>query len=82
MLYTSLRIVNGSIMLLIPPIVLKKLGSEAGKTVSLDIQDGMLVVKQERKTSYKLANLLAEHQIMALEQNAWEEIRPIGREEI
>lgn len=70
MLYTNLRLVDGSVVLVIPSIVLKNLGLVAGKMVSLDIQDGKLIVEQKRKTSYKLTDLLAEHQTMALEQNA------------
>ena len=82
MLYTRLRKVGGTVMLEVPSAVLKKLGLDVGKTVSLAVQDGKLLVKPIRKPSYKLTDLLAEHQTMALEQNAWEEMRPTGREEL
>lgn len=82
MLDTNLRKVGGSVMLAIPPALLKKLGLEAGETVSLDIQDGKLLVEPKQKPSYKLADLLAEHQALGLEDDAWEEVPPVGREEI
>jgi len=82
MLHTNLRKVGGSVMLAVPPTLLKKLGLDAGKTVSLDVQDGKLLVEPKKKPSYKLADLLAEQQALDLEQDAWEGMNPIGREEI
>lgn len=82
MLHTNLRKVGGSVMLAVPPTLLKKLGLDAGKTVSLDIQDGKLVVQSKKKPAYKLADLLAEQQALNLEQDAWDGMKPVGREEI
>ena len=82
MLHTNLRKVGGSVMLAVPPTLLKKLGLDVGKTVSLDVQDGKLLVKHKKKTSYKLADLLAEQQALDLEQDAWEGMNSVGREEI
>ncbi len=82
MLHTNLRKVGGSVMLAVPPTVLKKLGLDAGKTVSLDIKDGKLLVEAKKKPSYKLADLLAEHQSMDLEQDAWNGMKATGKEEI
>jgi len=69
-------------MLAVPPTLLKKLGLDAGKTVSLDVRDGKLLVEPKQKPSYKLADLLAEHKNLELKQDAWDEMKPIGREEI
>ena len=82
MLHTNLRKVGGSIMLAVPPTILKKLGLDAGKSVSLDVQNGKLLVEPKKKPSYKLEDLLAEHQAIDLDQDAWEGMRPVGREEI
>ncbi|HQV25153.1 MAG TPA: antitoxin [Acinetobacter sp.] len=82
MLHTNLRKVGGSVMLAVPPILLKKLGLDAGKAVSLDVQDGKLLVEPRTKPSYKLADLLAEQQALNLEQDAWDGMKPVGREEI
>ena len=82
MLHTNLRKVGGSIMLAVPPTLLKKLGLDAGKAVSLDVQDGKLLVTPRKKPSYKLADLLAEHQTLDLEKDAWADMKPTGREEI
>ena len=82
MIHTNLRKVGGSVMLAVPPTLLKKLGLDAGKTVSLDVQDGKLLVEPKQKPSYKLVDLLAEHQAAGLEQDAWDGMKPVGREEI
>lgn len=82
MLHTNLRKVGGSVMLAVPPAILKKLGLDAGKSVSLDIQDGKLLIQPEKKPSYKLEDLLTEHQAMDIKQDAWEGMKSIGREEI
>ena len=82
MIHTNLRKVGGSIMLAVPPTLLKKLGLDAGKAVSLDVQDGQLLVKPRQKPSYKLADLLAEHEALNLEQDAWNDMKSVGREEI
>lgn len=82
MLHTNLRKVGGSVMLAVPPTLLKKLGLDAGKTVSLDVQDGKLLVEPKKKPSYKLSDLLAEQQTLNLEQDAWDGMKPVGREEI
>ena len=82
MLHTNLRKVGGSVMLAVPPTLLKKLGLDAGKTVSLDVQDGKLLVEPKKKPLYKLADLLAEQQTLILEQDAWEGMKSVGREEI
>ena len=82
MLHTNLRKVGGSVMLAVPPTLLKKLGLDAGKTVSLDVQDGKLLVEPKRKPTYKLADRLSEQQDLNLEQDAWNGMKPVGREEI
>ena len=82
MLHTNLRKVGGSVMLAVPPTLLKKLGLDAGKTVSLDVQDGKLLVEPKKKPLYKHADLLAEQQALNLEQDAWDGMKPVGREEI
>ena len=82
MLHTNLRKVGGSVMLAVPPTLLKKLGLDAGKTVSLDVQDVKLLVEPKKKPTYKLADLLAEQQALNLEQDAWNGMKPVGREEI
>ena len=70
MIHTNLRKVGGSVMLAVPPTLLKSLGLDAGKEVSLSIVNGKLVVEPKAKPSYKLADLLQEHQALALEPDA------------
>ena len=82
MLHTNLRKVGGSVMLAIPPALLKKLKLDAGKMVSLDVKDGKLLVELKNKPSYQLSDLLAEQQVLDLAQDAWDDMKPVGREEI
>ena len=82
MLHTNLRKVGGSVIFSVTQTLLKKLGLDAGKTVSLDVQDGKLLVEPKKKPTYKLADLLAEQQALNLEQDAWNGMKPVGREEI
>ncbi|TCM67343.1 antitoxin ChpS [Acinetobacter calcoaceticus] len=81
MIHTSLRKVGGSVMLAVPPSLLKSLGLEAGKEVTLQIENGKLVVEAKKNISYPLEDLLAEHQSMDLEHDAWDGLQAVGREE-
>lgn len=82
MIYTNLRKVGGSVMLAVPPVLLKKLGLDVGKEVSLDVQGEKLLVEARKKPSYKLADLVLEHQTLHLKQDAWVGMKPVGREDI
>ena len=82
MVHTSLRKVGGSVMLSVPPSLLKALSLDAGKEVSLSVCDGKLLVEPRQKVSYTLADLLVEQQQLELEQDAWHGMSAMGREEI
>lgn len=82
MIHTNLRKVGGSIMLAVPPSLLRTLGLDAGKEVSLRVKNGTLLIEPRKKPSYKLADLLAEHKSSDTEQDAWDGVKPVGREEI
>jgi len=58
-LFTKLRKVGGSVMIAVPPTVLKQLGLDTESDVSLSVENGRLVIEaHERRPS--LATLLAE----------------------
>jgi antitoxin ChpS len=56
---TNLRKVGGSVMLAVPPVLLKLLQLEPGATVAVDVEDGRLIVEPQRKPRYTLEELLA-----------------------
>ncbi len=82
MIHTNLRKVGGSVMLAVPRSVLKTLGLNAGNEVCLSVDNGKLLVEPQRKPFYKLADLIAEHQTLALEKDAWQGIKAVGKEVI
>ena len=55
---TNLRKVGGSVMLAVPPVLLKLLQLEVGATVAVDVEDGRLVVEPKPRPRYTLAELL------------------------
>lgn len=57
---TNLRKVGGSVMLAVPPALLELLGLRPGARVGIAVERGQLVVKPEKRPSYKLDDLLAE----------------------
>ncbi len=82
MIYTNLRKVGGSTMLALPPVLLRELNLNAGQTVSLYVQDGKLWIEAKKKPSYQLADLLAEQATLDLAHDAWDNVYPVGREQI
>jgi antitoxin ChpS len=56
---TNLRKVGGSVMLAVPPVLLNLLQLKAGATVAVDVENGRLIVQQEQKKRYTMAELLA-----------------------
>ena len=57
---TNLRKVGGSVMLVVPPVLLNLLELKAGTTVGVDVENGRLVVEPKPRQRYTLAELLAE----------------------
>ncbi len=57
---THLRKVGGSVMLSIPPALLKQLHLQAGAAVGLRIEGGQLVMEPRPGPRYSLAELLAQ----------------------
>jgi antitoxin ChpS len=80
---TSLRKVGGSVMLAVPPVLLKLLQLEAGATVAVDVEDGRLIVEPQRKPRYTLEELLAASdysQPQPPEEREWVDAPAVGRE--
>jgi antitoxin ChpS len=83
MLTSTLRNVGGSVMMAIPKSVLEGLGLAANTKVALSVDHGRLIVEARPKPKYTLAELLAQCDPAAPaseEEQAWESMKPTGRE--
>jgi antitoxin ChpS len=80
---TNLRKVGGSIMLAVPPVLLNLLQLKAGETVSLDVENGRLVVEPKSRPRYTLTELLSESDYsrpLSKEEREWVEAPAVGGE--
>jgi antitoxin ChpS len=80
---TSLRKVGGSVMLVVPPVLLSLLNLKAGATVSVDVEDGRLIVEPKPRPRYTLDELLAASdfsQSRTPEEQAWIDAPAVGGE--
>ena len=79
---TTLRKVGGSVMMTVPPALLEELHLSAGVTVSLDVQDGRLIVQSSRPR-YTVEELLEGYDPKVHrtdEDQEWLDSPPVGRE--
>jgi antitoxin ChpS len=71
-------------MLPVPPAVLARLDLHAGATVGLTVENGRLVVEPAPRPHYRLEQLLAQckpvRKRRTIEERAWLDARPVGRE--
>jgi antitoxin ChpS len=80
---THLRKVGGSVMLPVPPALLKQLALTSDSIVELSIDDGFLMIRPNVAPSYTLNELLAASdydQPLSEETREWIDSKPIGRE--
>lgn len=80
---TNLRKVGGSVMLVVPPVLLNLLELKAGTTVSVDVENGRLVVEPRPRPRYTLAELLAESDYsrpLTAEEREWIDAPAVGGE--
>ena len=80
---TNLRKVGGSVMLVVPPVLLNLLKLKAGTVVGIDVENGRLVVEPQNKPRYTLTELLVASdysQAPTLEDREWLDAPPTGRE--
>ncbi len=57
---THLRRVGGSLMLAVPPALLRVLDLRAGARLDIGVEDGRLLVAPRKRPVYSLAELLAQ----------------------
>ena len=80
---TSLRKVGGSVMMVVPPVLLETLNLRAGMVVGLETDGERLVIQPQRQTRYTLEALLKECEAGAAvtaEEQEWLDLAPVGRE--
>jgi antitoxin ChpS len=80
---TNLRKVGGSVMLAVPPVLLKLLQLDAGATVAVGVENGRLIVEPKPRPRHTLAQLLADSdysQPQAPEDREWVQAPAVGGE--
>ncbi|ELZ8934121.1 antitoxin [Cronobacter dublinensis] len=83
MFTTRLKKVGGSIMLAVPPAVLKTLGLSTDSEVGMTIDNGCLIIKPQKRPRYSLDELLAQcdpHAKMSDEDREWIDTPAVGKE--
>jgi antitoxin ChpS len=80
---TNLRKVGGSIMLAVPPVLLNLLDLKAGATVTVEVENGRLIVEPRQRPHYSLEELLAASdysQPQSVEDREWVDAPAVGGE--
>jgi len=79
----TLRRVGGSVMLAVPKTILDTLELKAGAQVSIDVQDGRLLVDPKPRPRYTMEHLLAGSDYSKPQRAAdreWIDAPSVGRE--
>jgi len=80
---TRLKKVGGSVMLAVPPAVLKTLGLSTDSEVGMNIDNGCLIIEPQKRPHYSLEELLAQcdpHAEMSEEDREWIDAPAVGKE--
>jgi len=80
---TRLKKVGGSVMLAVPPAVLKTLGLSTDSEVGMTIDNGCLIIEPQKRPRYSLDELLAQcdpHAEISDEDWEWIDARAVGKE--
>ncbi|END3796316.1 antitoxin [Escherichia albertii] len=80
---TRLKKVGGSVMLAVPPAVLKTLALLPDSEVGVTIDNGCLIIEPQKRPRYSLAELLAQcdpHEEINDEEREWIDAPAAGKE--
>ncbi|MEA3465075.1 MAG: antitoxin [Thermodesulfobacteriota bacterium] len=80
---TNLKKIGGSVLMVVPPVLLKALGLNAGSTVGVELDHGRLLIDPCPKPTYRLEDLLSQCEATAeisTEDREWLDNTPIGGE--
>ncbi|MBK0033620.1 antitoxin [Erwinia sp. S43] len=78
-----LKKVGGSVMLAVPPAVLKTLGLTTDSEVGMTIDNGRLIIEPQKRPHYSLDELLAQcdpHAEISDEDREWANASALGKE--
>ncbi|MBM7345258.1 AbrB/MazE/SpoVT family DNA-binding domain-containing protein [Pantoea coffeiphila] len=78
-----LKKVGGSVMLAVPPAVLKTLGLTTDSEVGMTIDNGRLIIEPQKRPHYSLDELLAQcdpHAEISEEDREWVNASALGKE--
>jgi antitoxin ChpS len=81
----TLRNLGGSVVVTLPKKILNAMNLHAGSQVSIEAQDGKLIIESQIKPHYSLAELLAQcdlTQPLSEDEKAWLNDGVMGTEEI
>lgn len=80
---TRLKKVGGSVMLAVPPAVLKTLALMPDSEVGVTVDNGCLIIEPQKRPRYSLTELLAQydpHAEMSDEEREWIDAPAAGKE--
>ncbi|BBE76840.1 MULTISPECIES: AbrB/MazE/SpoVT family DNA-binding domain-containing protein [Phytobacter] len=83
MYIARLKKVGGSVMLAVPPAVLKTLGLSTDSEVGMTIENGCLIIEPQKRPHYSLEELLAQcdpHAEISEEDRQWIDGPAAGKE--
>lgn len=83
MYIARLKKVGGSVMLAVPPAVLKTLGLSTDSEVGMTIENGCLIIEPQKRPHYSLEELLAQcdpHAEISAEDRQWIDGPAAGKE--
>lgn len=81
----TLRNLGGSVVMTLPKKILDLVHLRTGSQVSIDVQDGKLIIEPKPKPRYKLAELMAQcdlSQPLTVEEQEWLDAPLAGHEDI
>jgi antitoxin ChpS len=81
----TLRNLGGSVVMTLPKKILDLMNLQSGSQVSIDVQEGKLIIQPQPKPRYKLADLMAQcdlSQPLSTEEQQWLNDTAMGNEDI
>jgi antitoxin ChpS len=81
----TLRNLGGSVVMTLPKKILALMDLHSGSKVSIDVQDGKLIIQPQAKPRYTLAELMEQcdlSQPFSTDEQQWLNDATIGNEEI
>lgn len=81
----TLRSVGGSVVMAIPKRILELVHLQSGSQVTIDVQNGKLIIEPTKKPKYTLSELIAQcdlSQPVSADEQEWMNAPSVGAEEL